>query len=206
MVRVRPRPGSVIRADDIDRISARAHNAQLPDAHAVLFSSGPRSIEPKQTPVAPFELIDDLWIARSVHGTTQKAYLSARARPIHFGPQGWSAPGGAAAVVVWWFAAGDFTSGFEMPRTAGVVWAALRAELWEVIDPGSLTVRFVLRSAFDSSGEASARFIQPNGEPLESTPVSVWDPMRMFVGASGRRGYATFMSDARRFEVIQLEC
>lgn len=80
-------------------------------------------------------------------------------------------------------------------------------EKWAVVQLGVLPfgiVRFELITAISPGGAAVAKLRNPTG--ATEITLTVYDGLGIFTGMGGAKGYAAWMPDANRYEILQLEC
>lgn len=204
MVLSRPRTGKVVRARDMQRVVDRVACSQSPSHQSLITEAGALSLTAGSPAVRLFELIEDTWESIIPPGGTT-AVLAARARPVIKLKAGWYRIDGERTVAIWWPSGGSWPQGYQVPVHVRRCHAVERGGYWELISNSQPVFRIELRSAF-SGGQAAARFVTANGGVIENSPITVNDPLGMYIGGAYKRGYAVFMPDAQRLEVIQLEC
>lgn len=89
-----------------------------------------------------------------------------------------------------------------------VCWYNLRSARWELIYShecfGGYEIRFRLDGTLAGS-YASATLLDKDGAATSQT-LTVYNPLGIFEGENGDKGYADWFPDASRFEIKQLEC
>lgn len=91
---------------------------------------------------------------------------------------------------------------------ARILWRETGAGIrWAIVQLGSIMsalIRFELITSISPGGSALAKV--RTATAATNIQVTVYDALGIFTGIGGAKGYAAWMPDANRYEVIQLEC